>query len=69
MEDVSEIVLNEICSAAMMNELPQRIGDLGSISLPCQFGNLTTSYPLANFGASVNHMAYSFFKKLNLAEP
>lgn len=45
------------------------MGDLESITLPCQFGNLATSHALSDSGASVNLMPYSFFKKLDLPEP
>ncbi|XP_052621829.1 uncharacterized protein LOC128127387 [Lactuca sativa] len=69
MEEVKEVVLNEICSAAMLNKIPKKKGDPGSLTLPCQFGNLATIHALADSGASVNLMRYSFFKKLDLPEP
>ncbi|XP_023763696.1 uncharacterized protein LOC111912205 [Lactuca sativa] len=69
MEEVKKVVLNKSCSAAMLNKLPKKKGDLGSLTLPCQFGNLATIYALADSGASVNLMPYSFFKKLDLPEP
>lgn len=69
MEGVSKVVLNKICLAAMMNKLPKKMGDPGSLTLPCNFGNLATCYALADSGASVNIMPYSFFKSLNLLEP
>ncbi|XP_023746777.1 uncharacterized protein LOC111894924 [Lactuca sativa] len=69
MEEVKEVVLNENCSAAMLNKLPKKKGDPGSLTLPCQFGNLATIHALADSGASVNLMPYSFFKKLDLPEP
>ncbi|XP_023764839.2 uncharacterized protein LOC111913346 [Lactuca sativa] len=68
MEGLSKVVLNETCSAAMLNMLPKKMGDPESITLPCQFGNLATSHALADSGASVNLMLYSFFKKLDLPE-
>ncbi|KAL7592789.1 uncharacterized protein LOC111911462 [Lactuca sativa] len=69
MEEVKEIVLKENCSAAMLNKLPKKKGDSGSLTLPCQFGNLATIHALADSGASVNLMPYSFFKKLDLPKP
>ncbi|XP_052624776.1 uncharacterized protein LOC128132299 [Lactuca sativa] len=69
MEEVKKVVLNENCSAAMLNKLPKKKGDPGSLTLPCQFGNLATIHALADSGASVNLMPYSFIKKLNLPEP
>ncbi|XP_023747629.1 uncharacterized protein LOC111895800 [Lactuca sativa] len=53
----------------MLNKLPKKKGDPGSLTLPCQFGNLATIHSLADSGASVNLMPYSFFKKLDLPEP
>ncbi|KAL7585102.1 uncharacterized protein LOC111888173 [Lactuca sativa] len=69
MEEVKKVVLNENCSAAMLNKLPKKKGDPGSLTLPCQFGNLAIIHALADSGASVNLMPYSFFKKLDLPEP
>ncbi|KAL7615460.1 hypothetical protein Lser_V15G05948 [Lactuca serriola] len=53
----------------MLNKLPKKKGDPKSLTLPCQFGNLATIHALADSGASVNLMPYSFFKKLALLEP
>ncbi|XP_023734047.1 uncharacterized protein LOC111881865 [Lactuca sativa] len=69
MEEVSKVVLNENCSAVMLNKFSKKMGNPGSLTLACQFGNLATSYALAYSGASFNLMSYSFFKKLNLPEP
>lgn len=67
--EVYKVVFNETCSAAMLKMLPNKMGDLGCLTLPYQFIYLATSYGLANSGASVNLMPYSFFKKLDLPEP
>ncbi|KAL7597527.1 hypothetical protein Lser_V15G21750 [Lactuca serriola] len=69
MEEVKKVVLNENYSAAMLNKLPKKKGDPGSLTLPCQFGNLAAIHALADSGASVNLLPYSFFKKLDLLEP
>ncbi|KAL7596848.1 hypothetical protein Lser_V15G31333 [Lactuca serriola] len=69
LEEVSKVLLNENCSAEMLNKLPKNTGDPGMLTLSCQFGNLATSYALVDSGASVNLMPYTFFKKLNLSEP
>ncbi|KAL7609622.1 hypothetical protein Lser_V15G12675 [Lactuca serriola] len=60
MAEVAEIV---------WNELPANRGDLGSITIPCQFGNITATCALTDSGASINIMPYSFFKKLDLSDP
>ncbi|XP_023770224.1 uncharacterized protein LOC111918840 [Lactuca sativa] len=69
MEEVKKVALNENYSVAMLNKLPKKNGNLGSLTLPCKFGNLATIHALADSGASVNLMPYLFFKKLNLPEP
>ncbi|XP_023750329.1 uncharacterized protein LOC111898666 [Lactuca sativa] len=69
MEEAKKVVLNENCSAAMLSKLPKKKGDPRSLTLTCQFGNLATIHALADSGASVNLMPYSFFKKLDLLEP
>lgn len=68
MEDASKVVLNDNCSAAMLNKLSKKMGDPSSLTLPCQFRKLATSYVLADSGSIVNLMLYSFFKNLNLSE-
>ncbi|XP_023734714.1 uncharacterized protein LOC111882581 [Lactuca sativa] len=60
MAEVAELVLNE---------LPEKKGDPGSISIPCQFGNIHATQALTDSGACINLMPFSFFKKLNLSEP
>ncbi|KAI3766148.1 hypothetical protein L2E82_16199 [Cichorium intybus] len=69
LEEASNVILNEQCSAAMLNKLPKKMTDPGSLTLPCQFGNLTFSHALADSGASINLMPYSFYSKLDLPEP
>ncbi|KAI3780136.1 hypothetical protein L2E82_10074 [Cichorium intybus] len=69
LEEVSNVILNEQCSAAMLNKIPKKLTDPGSFTIPCQFGNLTLSHALADSGASINLMPYSFYSKLDLPEP
>ncbi|XP_023741564.1 uncharacterized protein LOC111889651 [Lactuca sativa] len=42
------------------------MGDLGRLTLPCEFGNNLKTYALADSGASINLMPYSFYQKLNI---
>ncbi|XP_023745461.1 uncharacterized protein LOC111893631 [Lactuca sativa] len=60
MEEVAEI---------MLNELPEKRGDLGSITVPCRFGNLMATRALTDSEESINIMPQSFFQKLNLPVP
>lgn len=57
------MVLNENYLATMLNQLPKKMRDPWSLKLPCQFGNLATTHALADLGASVNLMPYSFFQE------
>lgn len=65
---VSKMILNEKCSAAIIQEIPTKIEDLGGLTIPCEFGNSTKTNALADLGARVNLMSYSFYHKLNLQE-
>ncbi|XP_023740944.1 uncharacterized protein LOC111889044 [Lactuca sativa] len=60
MEEVAEVLLNE---------LPEKKGDPGSITVPCKFGNSMTTRALTDSGASFNVIPYSFAQKLNLPLP
>nr|KAJ0200233.1 hypothetical protein LSAT_V11C600316800 [Lactuca sativa] len=60
MEEVVEVLLNE---------LPEKRGDPGSITVPCQFGNIMTTRALNDSRVSINIMLYSLFQRLNLPSP
>ncbi|XP_023757312.1 uncharacterized protein LOC111905824 [Lactuca sativa] len=62
-KDMAEVV------ELVLDELPEKKGDPGSISIPCQFGHILATQALTDSGASINLMPFSFFKKLNLLEP
>ncbi|XP_023752484.1 uncharacterized protein LOC111900829 [Lactuca sativa] len=66
LEKASTIVLNKLCSAAIINGLPIKKGDPWQLALPCEFGNSTSINALADYGASINLMPYSFYKNLGL---
>ena len=40
LEDHEIVMLNEECSAILLNKLPPKIKDLGSFSIPCIIRNL-----------------------------
>lgn len=43
------------------------MGDPGRLTLPCEFGNYTSINALADSGAIINLMPYSFYE--NIAQP
>ena len=45
----------------IMGEIPKNMGDRGHFTLPCEFGNNMKIYALADSGASINLMPYSFY--------
>ncbi|XP_023753133.1 uncharacterized protein LOC111901496 [Lactuca sativa] len=61
LEQASEVTLNEQCS------IVTKMKDLSSLIIPCRFGNSKKTNALSDFGASINLMSYSFYKKLNLS--
>ncbi|KAL7591857.1 hypothetical protein Lser_V15G34596 [Lactuca serriola] len=66
LEKNSKVILSEQSSKVILGELPKKMGDPGCLILPCEFGNKMKTYALADFGASINLMPYSFYQKLNL---
>ncbi|KAL7606842.1 hypothetical protein Lser_V15G20544 [Lactuca serriola] len=42
------------------------MGDPGCLSLPCEFGNNLKTYALADSGANINLMPFSFYQKQNI---
>ena len=68
-DDHETILINEECSAIIQNKLPQKLKDLGSITIPCVVGKFSISRALCDLEASVTIMPLSLCKKLNIGEP
>ncbi|XP_023741787.1 uncharacterized protein LOC111889862 [Lactuca sativa] len=62
----SKVILSEENSKSVLGEIPKKMGDPGCLTLPCEFGNNMKVDALANSGASINLMPYSFYQKLNI---
>ncbi|GJU41410.1 reverse transcriptase domain-containing protein [Tanacetum coccineum] len=60
--------LTENCSAALLNKLPEKLGDPEKFLIPCDFQELKNCMALADLGASINLMPLSVWKKLMLPE-
>ncbi|XP_070054625.1 uncharacterized protein [Nicotiana tomentosiformis] len=54
----------EHCSAILQNKLPQKCGDPGSFTISCSVGTIHFDKSLCDFGASINLMPLSIYKKL-----
>ncbi|KAJ0438459.1 putative retrotransposon gag domain, aspartic peptidase domain superfamily [Helianthus annuus] len=56
------------CSSVTLNKLPEKLTDPGVFTIPCLFGSGVENHALADLGASINLMPYSFYEKLGLGE-
>ncbi|GKD82390.1 hypothetical protein Tco_1349229, partial [Tanacetum coccineum] len=68
-EKLSEMAitpLNEHCSAVILNNLPEKLGDPIKFLIPCDFPGMDECLALADLGASINLMPLSVWKKLSL---
>jgi len=63
-EDTSVVKLTEHCNAILQNKLSQICGDLGSFTIPCSLGSINFDKSLCDFGASINLMPLSIYRKL-----
>ncbi|GKA57936.1 reverse transcriptase domain-containing protein [Tanacetum coccineum] len=69
LEEACKIIMNERCSAVLLNKLPSKEKDPGSFTIPCNIGQLHIGNALADLGASISLMSYTMYKKLSLGEP
>ncbi|XP_070015420.1 uncharacterized protein [Nicotiana sylvestris] len=63
-DETSVVKLIEHCSAILQNKLPQKCGDPGSFTIPCSLGTLNFDKSLCDYGASINIMPLSIYRKL-----
>ncbi|GJY54410.1 uncharacterized protein Tco_0446074 [Tanacetum coccineum] len=64
--ETSKIILNEQCSAIILNKVPHKEKDPGGFTIPCVIGQSRITKALADLGASISLMPYSMFLRLNL---
>nr|GEV14070.1 hypothetical protein [Tanacetum cinerariifolium] len=65
-EETSKIVLNERCSAVLLNKIPFKEKDLGSFTIPYVIGKVGIDKALADIGANISLMPYSMYVRLDL---
>nr|XP_009758401.1 PREDICTED: uncharacterized protein LOC104211098 [Nicotiana sylvestris] len=63
-EETSVVKLTEHCSAILQNELPQKCGDPESFTIPYSLRIINFDKSLCDYGASINLMSLSMYKKL-----
>ncbi|KAG9458144.1 hypothetical protein H6P81_002652 [Aristolochia fimbriata] len=69
MEEQGTVLRNKNCSAILRNELPTKLKDPGSFTIPCEIGSYKFANALCDLGASVNLMPLSLRRYLKLGEP
>ncbi|XP_024022414.1 uncharacterized protein LOC112091909 [Morus notabilis] len=68
LEDSETGKLTEECSAIIKRQLPEKLKDPGSFTIPCTIGKSTFEKALCDLGASINLMPLSVFRKLGPGE-
>nr|GEZ62278.1 reverse transcriptase domain-containing protein [Tanacetum cinerariifolium] len=66
--ELARTPLNEHCSAVLLKNLLEKLGDPGKFLIPCDFPRMDECLALANLGASINLMPLSMWNKLSLPE-
>ena len=62
------VALGEECSAVVLNQLPAKLKEPGSFSIPCMIGNVSIDRALCDLGSSVSLMPDSIYKRLGLGK-
>ncbi|XP_078174454.1 uncharacterized protein LOC144568098 [Carex rostrata] len=66
MEESKHVILDEKCSAIFSTDLPPKMKDPGSFSIPCSIDTTRIENAMCDLGASVNLMPKSVYDKLEL---
>lgn len=66
LEDDETIALIAECSAIIQNNMPPKLKDLGSFSIPCVIGKFVIDHALCDLKTSVSLIPLSICKKLKL---
>nr|GFA21209.1 reverse transcriptase domain-containing protein [Tanacetum cinerariifolium] len=67
LQELTNTPLNENCSAVILKNLPEKLGEPGKFLISCGFSELKCK-ALADLGASINLMPLSVWKKLGLPD-
>ncbi|XP_050914884.1 uncharacterized protein LOC127129803 [Lathyrus oleraceus] len=68
LEDDERMTLNTECSAIIQNNMPPKLKDSGSVSLPCVIGKFVIDKDLCDLGASVSLMPHSICERLKFGD-
>nr|GEZ85971.1 reverse transcriptase domain-containing protein [Tanacetum cinerariifolium] len=65
---MARTLMNEHCSAVILNKFPKKLRDTSKFLIPCEFPGMEECLALADLGASINLMPLSLWKELSLPE-
>nr|GEZ23273.1 reverse transcriptase domain-containing protein [Tanacetum cinerariifolium] len=68
LSEMARTLMNEHCSAVILNKFPKKLGDPGKFLIPCEFPGMDECLALADLSASINLMPLSMWKGLSLPE-
>nr|GEY71656.1 hypothetical protein [Tanacetum cinerariifolium] len=69
LEEACTIMMNERCSAVLLNKFPSKEKDTKSFTIPCDIGHLHINNALVDLEASISLMPYTMYEKLGFGEP
>nr|GFA06962.1 hypothetical protein [Tanacetum cinerariifolium] len=69
LSEMARTLLNEHCSAVLLKKLPEKLGDLGKLLIPCDFLGMDECLALADLDASINFMPASILCHYFDADP
>ncbi|KAI5397457.1 hypothetical protein KIW84_063321 [Lathyrus oleraceus] len=67
-EDNEIVTLTAECSAIIQNNMPPKLKDPGSFSIPCVIGKFVIDKALCDLGANISVMPLTIYKRLNMGE-
>ncbi|GJV53344.1 reverse transcriptase domain-containing protein [Tanacetum coccineum] len=68
LQELANTSLTENCSAVIMKNLPEKLGDPVRFIIPCDFTKMPQCMALADLGANINLMPLGIYQKLKLPE-
>nr|GEY74315.1 reverse transcriptase domain-containing protein [Tanacetum cinerariifolium] len=68
LNEMARNLMNEHCSAVILNKLPRKLGDPEKFLIPCALPGMAECLALADLGASINLMPFFVWEALSLLE-
>ncbi|XP_061344027.1 uncharacterized protein LOC133290002 [Gastrolobium bilobum] len=68
LEEYETVALTQESSQYYLNQLPPKLKDPGSFTIPCTIGNQYVGNALLDLGSSINLIPKSIFRKLGIGE-